>query len=145
MNHSIMITVDGYSWVAVATTHHTGKAREVSAISCADVPLQAMAALDEHVVSIHDVLEVVRTYLNDSAAALYETKCGSIEISWRPLDADQLREDLTGLTFHVKIVDRDGKQHAFNTGASSSLQAWNTCSALVPEPHWSTVVRPLGY
>jgi hypothetical protein len=145
MNHSLVITVDGYSWVTIATTHHNGKIREVSAIACIDVPTRVLGALDDHVLSPHDVLEVVRQYLNDTAAAQHGTTCGPIEISWHPLDAAALRADLTGKTYRVKLTDCTGVRHTFETGAANQSAAFAACADLVQQPIRSSVVQPLGY
>lgn len=145
MNHQIMITVDGYSWIAIATTHHNGKAREVSAISCVDVPLQVMAALDEHVINVHDVLELVRTYLNDTTVVRREATCGAIEITWYPLNAVALREDITGNTYSVKLVANDGAIVNYEVGAASSWGAMDICKDALQKPVRSSVVIPLGF
>lgn len=145
MNHNILITVDGYRWTAIATTHHTGKQREVTAVSCADVPLHVMATLSDHIIDIHDVLELVRNYLNDTGAVIRSATCGPVSIEWRPLDAEALREDLTGNTYAVKLTDQTGKTHEYEVGACSSWSAMDQCKEQLRLPVWSSVVVPLGY
>lgn len=145
MNHQIMITVDGYSWVATATTHHNGKQREVTAVSCVDVPTRVLGALDEHVISVHDVLELVRHYLNDTGSLIREATCGAIEITWYPLNAVALRDDLTGKTYSVKLIDCHGNTHMYETGAGSSWDAMDICKDVLQLPVRSSVVQPLGY
>lgn len=145
MNHNIMITVDGYSWAAYATTHHTGTQREVTAVSCADVPLQVLGVLADHIIDVHDVLELVRNYLNDTGAVIRSATCGPVSIEWRPLDAAALREDLTGNTYAVKLTDQTGKTHEYEVGACSSWSAMDQCKEQLRLPVWSSVVVPLGY
>ena len=145
MNHNIMITVDGYSWVAVATTHHTSKQREVSSVACADVPTTVLGALDEHVINIHDVLELVRVHLNDTAINRRTLNIGPIKISWYPLDSDALRADITGRTFAVKITDSNGQAHVFEVGASNSWCALDLCMPSVPGPVRSSIVQPITF
>lgn len=145
MNHNILITVDGYSWTAIATTHYNRTTREVTAVSCVDVPLQVMASLDEHLINVHDVLELVRHYLNDTGTVIRSATCGPISIQWQPLDPVALREDLTGRTYQVKLTDQTGKQHEFELGAVSSWSAMDQCKAQLQLPVWSSVVVPLGY
>lgn len=145
MNHNILITVDGYSWTAIATTHHNGKQREVSAVSCADVPLQVLGTLADHIIDVHDVMELVRNYLNDTGAVIRSASCGPVSIQWQPLNPEALRDDLTGNTYQVKLTDQTGKQHEFNIGACSSWSAMDTCKEQLKLPVWSSVVVPLGY
>lgn len=145
MNHSIMITVDGYSWTATAHVHHNGKQRTVDALSCQDVPLQVHAVLADHLIDSHDVLELVRNYLNDTATVKREATCEPIEVSWYPLAATALREDLTGKTYHVKLTDTDGGVHHYDCGAASSVSAITACAEALGKGMRSSVVQPLGY
>lgn len=145
MNHNILITVDGFAWTAIATTHHTGRQREVTAVSCADVPLHVMATLSDHIIDIHDVLELVRNYLNDTGAVIRSATCGPILIEWQPLNPEALRDDLTGQTYEVKLTDQTGKQYEFTTGAANSWNAMDICKGWLMLPVWSSFVRPLGY
>lgn len=145
MNHQVMITVDGYTWVATATTHHNGKEREVSAIACIDVPLRVLGALSDHLIDVHDVLELVRNYLNDTATVKQEATCGPIEITWYPLNGEALRNDLTGRTFEVKLVDKRGGVHLFDIGAANSWEALDVCGATLDGGPRSSVVVPMSY
>lgn len=145
MIHAIMITIDGYSWTAYATTHHNRVAREIAAISCTDVPMVVMATLSDHIIDVHDVLELMRNYLNDTGAVIRSATCGPVGIEWRPLDAEALREDLTGKTYQVKLTDQTGKTHEYEVGACSSWSAMDQCKEQLRLPVWSSVVVPLGY
>lgn len=145
MNHLVMVTVDGYSWVTTATTQHTGKQREVIGVSCEDVPTTVLGTLSDHLIDINDVLEVVRNYLNDTGVAQSDTVCGPILISWRPLDRVTLRDDITGNTYHVKLTDLSGAVHHYDVGAATSWHAMDICKAVLQAPVRSSVVHPLGF
>lgn len=145
MKHLIMVTVDGYSWIATALTHHNGKQRQVSRVSCEDIPTHVLGTLADHLIDANDVLEVVRNYLNDTATAVTETQCGPIAITWSPLDRIALRDDLTGNTYHVKLTDQTGQAHEYDVGAATSWHAFDMCKAALQLPIRSSIVQPMGY
>lgn len=144
MNHSILVTVNGYSWTATATTERTRSGREVTAVSCTDVPLIVMAAIEDQAVSIHDVLEIIRYHLNDTANKKRDSFCGPVVFEWLPLNPEYLRADILGRTFEVRLTDCHGRTHEYTTGAGSNWEAMDIATAALGLPVRSSVVIPLG-
>ena len=140
MRHNILFTVDGYSFLALAFVEHVpNEGRIVTTIAAAHVPQHVMGALTETALTIHDVFEVARYHLNDTAVAVHEQKCGAVEFAWYPLDRDALRMDLTGTPYAVELTDATGQYHCFELGAHSQWDAVDKCKEWVPGPCWSAV------
>lgn len=144
MIHNLYITVEGHTFPAICTTaRNRDYVREVTSVAAPWIPPEVIRTLDESAVSVHDVLEVVRHYLNDTATLECSASCGSIRFEWEVMDRDALRSDLTGRSYHVKLTGKGGLRFECETGAANSWEAMDKATAAFGRKVWASVVTPL--
>lgn len=144
MKHAIMITIDGQSFTGYATVSHATTGRVVEQVTCEAPPLVVLGTLEEHLIDVHDVLYVISEYLNNTARRKHSFECGPIEVSFSPVDPERFREDLTGRTYMVKLVDCHSNVHMFDVGTGNSWVAMDYAKEALSLPVRSSVVQPLG-
>lgn len=143
MKHAIMITVDGFSFTGHAAISHTASGRVVEQVTCEAPPMQVLGTLEEHLVDIHDVLYIMSEYLNNTARRKHSFECGPIEVSFSPVDPERFREDLTGTTYMVKLIDTHSNVHMFDVGTGNSWVAMDYAKEALAMPVRSSVVQPV--
>ena len=143
MKHTIMITVNGFSFQAVAEISHTPHGREVEKVTCSAPPVQVLGELSESLADINDVCYLVQHWLNDTGRRKFSFELGPIEVSFSPIDPERFRRDLTGKTFMVKLLDNHRNTHLYDVGAGSNFEAMDVARENLGRPIWSSVVQPL--
>src|SRR6056297_2042177 len=143
MKHAIMITINGQSFTGYADISHTSAGRIVEQVTCSEPPLVVLGTLEDHLTAIHDVLYVIGEYLGNTARRKHSFEVGPIEISFSPLDHDRFREDLTGQTYMVKLVDCHSNVHLFDVGTGNSWVAMDYAKEALSVPVRSSVVQPV--
>lgn len=144
MIHNLLVTVEGHTFPAICTTmRNRDYVREVSSVAAPNVSMHVMGTLDEASIDVHDILEVIRHYLNDTATRVTAANCGTILFSWSVQDHDALRADLTGRSYHVKLTSKCGQRFECETGASNSWHALDIAKVVFNRLVWSSVVTPL--
>lgn len=143
MKHSIMITVNGFSFQAIAEVSHITNGRIVESVTCDTPPVQVLGELSESLADINDVCYLVQHWLNDTGRRKFSFELGPIEVSFSPIDPERFRQDLTGKTFMVKLLDNHRNTHLYDIGAESNFEAMDVCKETLDRPIWSSVVQPL--
>lgn len=144
MNHSIMITVNGFSFMAEADVVHAPGGRIIDSVTAPNPPLQVLSDLADTLADIHDVLYVISHHLTDTARTHHAIEFGAIGIEFHALDPQALRADLAGKTFMIKLKDSAGTTRLFDVGATDSSTAYYVAADQVPAAILSSVVQPIG-
>lgn len=144
MKHTILITVNGFSFEAIADVTHTDHGRVVNQVTANSPPLQVLSDLQDSLADINDVLYVISHHLQDTARLQHAIELGKTDIAFEPLNPQELRADLAGKTYMVKITDKTGTVHLFDVGATDNGTAYYSALERVPAPVVSSLVQPLG-
>lgn len=144
MIHNLLVTVEGHTFPAICTVaRNRDYVREVTSVAAPNVSMHVMGLLDDTAVSLHDILEVIRHYLNDTATRVTAANCGAVLFNWDVMDHDALRADLTGRSYHVKLTGKHGERFDDTIGAANSWEAMDKAKEAFGRLVWSSVVTPL--